>query len=126
MDGSLVGRQGSQSSKNTSTPSVNPEPCIPIPSSLLLSSALLSSALLSSALLSSALLCSILDGQTSTDWIWLMEARIICTLFRIFFWWPANVTPTLRMSLWQETQPQESGESHHGRHNRFYGTSHMA
>lgn len=126
MDGSLVGRQGSQSSKNTSTPSVNPEPCIPIPSSLLLSSALLSSALLSSALLSSALLCSILDGQTSTDWIWLMEARIICTLFRIFFWWPANVTPTLRMSLWQETQPQESGGRHHRQHNRFYCTSHMA
>ena len=39
-------------------------------------------------------------GQTSTDWIWFICARIIWTLLRIFFWWPANVTPTLRMSLW--------------------------
>lgn len=38
-------------------------------------------------------------GQTSTDWIWFICARIIWTLLRIFFWWPANVTPTLRMSL---------------------------
>lgn len=38
-------------------------------------------------------------GQTSTDWIWFICALIICTLLRIFFWWPARVTPTLRMSL---------------------------
>lgn len=40
-------------------------------------------------------------GQTSTDWIWFIWARIIWTLLRIFFWWPANVTPILRMSLWR-------------------------
>lgn len=38
-------------------------------------------------------------GQTSTDWIWFICARIIWMLLRIFFWWPASVTPTLRMSL---------------------------
>lgn len=44
------------------------------------------------------------EGQTSTDWIWFICARIIWTLLRIFFWWPANVTPTLRMSLWGQTE----------------------
>lgn len=43
-------------------------------------------------------------GQTSTDWIWFICARIIWTLLRIFFWWPANVTPTLKMSLWGQTE----------------------
>lgn len=42
---------------------------------------------------------SVGERQTSTDWIWFICARIIWTLLRIFFWWPANVTPTLRMSL---------------------------
>lgn len=49
-------------------------------------------------------LCSAREGQTSTDWIWFICARIIWTLLRIFFWWPANVTPTLRMSLWWEAE----------------------
>lgn len=48
-------------------------------------------------------LCSAREGQTSTDWIWFICARIIWTLLRIFFWWPANVTPTPRMSLWRQT-----------------------
>lgn len=41
------------------------------------------------------------DHQTSTDWIWFIWARITWILFRIFFWWPARVTPTRRMSLWK-------------------------
>lgn len=49
-------------------------------------------------------LCSTWEGQTSTDWIWFICARIIWTLFKIFFWWPANVTPTLRMSLEVQTE----------------------
>lgn len=49
-------------------------------------------------------LCSAREGQTSTDWIWFICARIIWTLLRIFFWWPANVTPTLRMSLLGEKE----------------------
>lgn len=66
----------------------HPEPCIP------------------TAFLSP--LCSTREGQTSTDWIWFICARIIWTLLRIFFWWPANVTPTLRMSLWGETHKKQN------------------
>ena len=40
--------------------------------------------------------------QTSTDWIWFICALITWILFRIFFWCPAKVTPTRRMSLWEE------------------------
>lgn len=45
--------------------------------------------------------------QTSTDWIWFICALITWILFRIFFWCPAKVTPTRRMSLWEE------GNKHH-------------
>lgn len=31
------------------------------------------------------------------DWHWLI--CMVCTLFRIFFWWPARVTPILNKSL---------------------------
>lgn len=48
--------------------------------------------------------------QTSTDWIWFICALITWILFRIFFWCPAKVTPTRRMSLWEERkQKQISG-----------------
>lgn len=57
------------------------------------------------------LLCSSQEGQTSTDWIWFICARIIWTLLRIFFWWPANVTPILRMSLWGQTETDAIDES---------------
>lgn len=39
------------------------------------------------------------DHQTSTDWIWFIWARMVWTLLSIFFWCPANVTPSLMMSL---------------------------
>lgn len=99
MNSSLVGRPDALTrekkrktnqknwKKKTSTSSSHPEPCIP------------------TAFLSP--LSSTQEGQTSTDWIWFICARIIWTLLRIFFWWPANVTPTLRMSLWQ-TQKQQT------------------
>lgn len=37
--------------------------------------------------------------HTSTEVIWFICALISWILLRIFFWWPASVTPTLRMSL---------------------------
>lgn len=37
--------------------------------------------------------------HTSTDVIWFICALISWMLLRIFFWCPASVTPTLRMSL---------------------------
>ena len=37
--------------------------------------------------------------HTSTEVIWFIWALMDWMLLRIFFWWPANVTPTLRMSL---------------------------
>lgn len=50
--------------------------------------------------------------QTSTDWIWFICALITWILFRIFFWCPAKVTPTRRMSLGEERkQTQISGDT---------------
>lgn len=46
-----------------------------------------------------SLCASGLWDHTSTEVIWFIWALIDWMLFRIFFWWPANVTPTRRISL---------------------------
>lgn len=39
------------------------------------------------------------------DWHWLI--CMVCTLLRIFFWWPARVTPILNKSLSERIERQQ-------------------
>lgn len=39
------------------------------------------------------------------DWHWLI--CMVCTLLRIFFWWPARVTPILNKSLSEGNEKQQ-------------------
>lgn len=45
------------------------------------------------------------ECQTCTGRVWFICSRMSWILLRIFFWWPAKVTPILSRSLETETQP---------------------
>lgn len=40
-----------------------------------------------------------IGGQTCTGSVWFICSRMSCILLRIFFWWPAKVTPIRSRSL---------------------------